>query len=105
LDKYKPPSWKKFKQDKDGFENCFTTLLGKYFSDRTTIDFIMKGFKIENKNGLDICLINIKKSDKPIIISYKNKDTFFARKGNSTRPLTGVRKIAEYVFDHFKNLS
>jgi len=72
LDNYKPPEWNNgFMQNKDGFRNCLYTLLPLYFSDSIINDYIK--VEINEINKREICLIRIKKSDKPVIISKKNK--------------------------------
>jgi len=143
LDNFKPPTYNSeyYKQEWDGFQNCFITLLKKY------------GFK----ERIEICLIRIKKSDEPVIIDKKNKygrslsfvniysdscinvtydeitktlaisgkgsgmnradlnkslakliinsqhkNLFYIRVDNSSRLLTGTKKIADYVYKHFK---
>ena len=90
--------WTK-KKNLDDLELYFRNkVVNSYFKDKM-MNIVTEFKKIKSKH---ICLIDIKPSDKPIFIRYKNNlETFFVRKGNSTEPLSG-QQIIEYSRERFK---
>ncbi|KKM13665.1 hypothetical protein LCGC14_1713920, partial [marine sediment metagenome] len=64
--------------------------------------------KLEKKrklkmNDKEICLVEVKRSTKPVFTKKKTNVEFFIRTGASTKPLN-MKETYEYIELHFKNL-
>ncbi len=86
------------KKDLDGFENffniIFTKMIGLEFRKNIEISF-------EKINKKDICIIDVKQSNKPVYIKDEKNEHFYIRAGNATHPLR-ISEATRYIEENFK---
>ncbi len=86
------------KQNRDGFENHFFSLIrsniGVNFAKLVDIGF-------EKYDGKEICVVDIKASNRPAYFRQGDKEEFFVRTGNSTRSLS-MSETEEYIRTRFE---
>lgn len=91
-------------EGKDYFELHLRTLLSNMFGVAYPVSNIKVDFpKI---NGNEICRINIRPGDKPLYITSNEKgsgktEKFFVRSGNSSRQISSLKEITDYVMQRF----
>jgi hypothetical protein len=85
------------KKNLDGFENflnlVFTNMIGLEFRNYIEVNF-------ERVKGKDICIINVKPSNKPAYIKNKKDEEFYIRAGNATHPLR-ISEATRYIEERF----
>ncbi len=85
------------KKDIDGFENffniLFTKMIGLEFRKYIEVDF-------EKVNKKDICVINVKASNKPVYLKDEKNEHFYIRAGNATHPLQ-ISEATRYIEENF----
>jgi hypothetical protein len=83
--------------NRDGYEqllmSLFSTSFGKDVSASLSIRF-------QEIGGMDICLVQIPRSSKPVYVSDGNRERLFVRAGNTTQELN-TRESVAYVRDHW----
>jgi hypothetical protein len=86
------------KKNLDGFENffnlVFTHMVGLEF--RHYVDI-----KFEKVRGKNICIVNVKKSKKPVYVKNKKEEEFYIRAGNATHPLS-ISEATRYIQENFR---
>jgi hypothetical protein len=84
-------------QSRDGFENHVINLissrLGLQFLEFIEISFV----ELENN---DVCKIRIYKSTKPAFLKEEDKQEFYVRTGNNSRPFS-MSEAVEYIKGHW----
>jgi len=87
------------KKNKDGFNLALVQVISNHIGEEFNDYWQAKLIKIYNK---EICILEVKKSPKPVITHKKDKeDNFYIRSGHATIPLNR-RKMLEYISNHFK---
>jgi membrane protein YdbS with pleckstrin-like domain len=85
------------KPDADGFENvfnmAFNKMIGVEFRRFVDLNFP----EIE---GRQICAISVQPSSEPAFLTFKGKEAFYVRTGNSSQPLS-VSRANRYIRDRF----
>ncbi len=97
-----------FGDDSNQFKNNLQNLISTSFADGIVKDLVSVGYHIYNE--LEICQIDIRKSDKPVYLNLKDSyglsdEYFFVRVGSCTEELQKER-IVSYIrqrFDVFKS--
>ena len=88
------------KKNKDGFNLALVQVISNHIGEEFNDYWQVKFIKIDNK---EICIIEVKKSPKPVITHKSSKeDNFYIRSGHATIPLNR-RKMLGYISNHFKN--
>ena len=93
------PDYKTLKnQNRDGFENKFTTLISTMIGDpfQRNIESL---FPMVNEK--EICKVSIKPSKEPAFLNEAGQEVFFVRTGNSSRPFS-LSDTVKYVRDRWK---
>ncbi len=86
------------KPTRDTFEQNFTNMIENFLGRENTS---YAKIRFETLNGLDIAIVELKKSLHPVFLKSEGKeDTFYIRSGNSSRPLN-VRQATVYINDHW----
>jgi hypothetical protein len=86
------------KQSLDGFELHLIGVIKKYIGNQYS-SYIKISFPAFD--GLNICLVDISKSSKPVFIKYEEREDFFIRAGCSSQPLSRGEQ-SEYERVHWK---
>lgn len=89
---------------KDYFELHLRTLMSNMFGVAYPVSNIKVDFPVIN--GCEICRINVKPGDKPLYIVNNEKgsgktEKFFVRSGNSSRQISSLKEITDYVMNRF----
>ena len=87
------------RKDKDGFERAFNDLVKIYLDIEYRENIRDLNFK--NYREKQICVVEVKKSKKPVFYCFDDEHEFYVRVGNSTKRLDSKSAI-EYVNDHFE---
>jgi membrane protein YdbS with pleckstrin-like domain len=86
------------KKNLDGWENAFNMafnqIIGAEFRQYVHLEF-------ENIAEMTLCAIQVQPASAPVFLTFKGKEEFYIRTGNSTQPLT-VSKATTYIQMHFK---
>lgn len=85
------------KQNRDGFENYFGILLKEFFGGKVMGKVIIR---FEEKDGLDVCVVNVLSASAPVFVKSEGKEEFFVRSGNSTHPLS-MSEAESYIRQRF----
>lgn len=88
------------KNPKDKFRNEFDSLLQYYFPPSILPSIITEFIEVEGK---DIFLVQIDKNTKPVMLNnqFMNKKEFFVRRQASTREITDIEQIIDYIFSNW----
>ncbi|MBT3751594.1 MAG: DUF262 domain-containing protein [Bacteroidetes bacterium] len=86
------------KQSLDGFELHLIGVIKKYIGNQYS-SYIKISFPAFD--GLNICLVDISKSSRPVFIKYEEREDFFIRAGCSSHPLSRGEQ-SEYERVHWK---
>ena len=86
------------KNNRDGFLLTLTNLINRHLGKSTHKFITINIISIDEK---DVCIVDIKKSDKPIFVSKNDKEEFYIRASASSQPL-GVRESYKYINSHWK---
>lgn len=87
----------------DGFELKFRDALSKNLSpdpnQLATLSF-------PYVSGVQICRVDVSPSSRPVVLAPKGRPMeFFVRRGNASPPLTDLRELCDYVYDHWRRLA
>jgi hypothetical protein len=86
------------KKNLDGFENffnmVFTHMVGLEFRHYIEMHF-------EKVKGKNICVIRVRKSQKPVYVKNKKEEEFYIRAGNATHPLR-ISEATRYIQENFR---
>jgi hypothetical protein len=85
------------KDNSDVFELHLRQLVKKYLKTNFEKQIKVKFHKLETKV---VCLVTIRRSDRPVFIQYEGKEEFFVRNGNSSIPKTRQEQ-SEYEKQHW----
>jgi serine/threonine protein kinase len=56
-------------------------------------------------SGIQICRVDVNPSARPVVLAAKGRPTeFFLRRGNASPPLTDLKEVCDYVYDHWRRL-
>jgi Schlafen, AlbA_2 len=91
-------------EGKDYFELHLRNLLSNMFGVAYPVSNIKVDFPIINGN--EVCRINIRPGDQPLYIISSEKgsgktEKFFVRSGNSSRQISSLKEITDYVMQRF----
>lgn len=85
------------KKNVDGFENAvnmaFTSMIGAEFRQYVSLAF-------DEIDGKTICVLSVAPASAPAYLTFKGKEEFYIRTGNSSQPLP-VSKATKYVQTRF----
>jgi len=85
-------------QNQDGFENHLLGLvsncIGNYY-----LQYI--GVRFHNVLGKDLCQVNIQSCPKPAFLNNGDKQEFFVRTGNNSRPFA-ISEASDYIREHWR---
>ena len=81
----------------DEFEVYFTNVIIKHLGKLHRRYVEIKFEKLNNKN---ICVVNVKKSPRPVFVKYKDESQFYVRQGNSCQPLD-IEEAAIYIKENW----
>ncbi|MCB2172365.1 CBS domain-containing protein [archaeon] len=85
-------------QNQDGFENHLMSLvsncIGNYY-----LQYI--GVRFHNVLGKDLCQVNIQSCPKPAFLNNGDKQEFFVRTGNNSRPFA-ISEASDYIREHWR---
>jgi len=81
------------KKNKDGFELRIFQLISQEIGQEFCH---LVHLNIQNIEGKDVCMLDVKKSASPVYVTKKNDTTFFLRIGNATKPLS-VKETVDYL--------
>jgi predicted HTH transcriptional regulator len=84
----------------DGFENRLTEEISRFIGKE-----YRKYVEVKFYNNLDkkeICVVTVKKSPRPVILRYNDKDEFIVRNGNRTQKLD-IREALSYIKMHWES--
>jgi membrane protein YdbS with pleckstrin-like domain len=87
------------KQNEDGFENHINQLFKKYLGTESR-NFINISF--QTINGEKICRIDVGSAPEPVFTTFKGKEHFFIKTGNSVTSLD-LREAVKYFQLNFEN--
>ena len=88
------------KQNQDGFLLQLSNMINSHIG-KEVHPYLSP--KIENIKGKEICVITISRSNKPVYLTYKNREEFCIRGFNSSQTLTSLKQIGEYIKNHWKD--
>ena len=88
------------KKNKDGFLLNLSQIIDNSIG--TEFNHFWKSNMLK-MNDKEICLVEVKRSTKPVFTKKKTNVEFFIRTGASTKPLN-MKETYEYIELHFKNL-
>ncbi len=81
------------KKNADGFENAlnmaFNTMIGAEWRQHVRATF-------EDVEGKTICVLSVTRASAPVYLTFKGKEEFYIRTGNSSQPLT-VSQATRYI--------
>ena len=85
-------------QNRDGFENHLLGLvsncIGNYHLQYVSVAF-------HNVLGKDLCQVNVQPCPKPAFLNNSDKQEFYVRTGNNSRPFT-ISEASEYIMEHWR---
>jgi len=85
-------------QNQDGFENHLLGLvsncIGNYYLQYISVRF-------HNVLGKDLCQVNIQSCPKPAFLNNGDKQEFFVRTGNNSRPFA-ISEASDYIREHWR---
>jgi predicted HTH transcriptional regulator len=58
--------------------------------------------ELDNIEDMDICVVEISKSNTPVYIHYNGKEEFYIRASASSQPL-GIRESNDYISIHWND--
>ncbi|NPV51681.1 MAG: hypothetical protein HPY60_10885 [Candidatus Methanofastidiosum sp.] len=80
-------------KNKDGYQQfLIQTIVNHLGGSRATFTEI----NFSEKDGKEVCIVDIKPSTDPVFMKCNNKDTFFIRSGNTTRSIEG-EELLRYI--------
>ena len=90
---------------KDYYELHLRTLLSNMFGVAYPVSHIKVDFPVID--GKEICRINIRKGEEPLYLVSNEKgsgktEKFFVRSGNSSRQISSLKEITEYIMNRFR---
>lgn len=81
------------KKNVDGFENAFNmafnTMIGAEFRQYVSLAF-------EEIDGRTVCILSVAPASAPVYLTFKGKEEFYIRTGNSSQPLS-VSQATRYI--------
>jgi predicted HTH transcriptional regulator len=93
------------KQNIDYFELHLRNLLNQTFG----VNYTTRNVEIlfPEINGKNICVVNVKKGEKPLFITVHDKqgkkiEKFFVRSGNSSQEISSLSEMNEYIKNRFE---
>jgi len=85
-------------QNQDGFENhllgLISNCIGNYYLQYINVAF-------HNVLGKDLCQVNIQACPKPAFLNNGDKQEFFVRTGNNSRPFA-ISEASDYIREHWR---
>ncbi|MCW4013209.1 MAG: CBS domain-containing protein [Candidatus Bathyarchaeota archaeon] len=85
-------------QNRDGFENHLLGLvsncIGNYYLQYVSVVF-------HNVLGKDLCQVNVQYCPKPAFLNNGDKQEFYVRTGNNSRPFT-ISEASDYIREHWR---
>jgi predicted HTH transcriptional regulator len=85
-------------QNRDGFENHLLSLvsncIGNYY-----LQYV--SFVFHNVLGKDLCQVNIQSCPKPAFLNNGDKQEFYVRTGNNSRPFA-ISEASDYIREHWR---
>ncbi|MEI2691691.1 MAG: RNA-binding domain-containing protein [Anaerolineae bacterium] len=89
------------KKNVDGFENtfnqAFNSMIGAEWRQYVTVSF-------EEIDGKTVCLLTVVPASAPVYLTFKGKEDFYIRTGNSSQPLS-VSQATRYIGLNFSGSS
>jgi ABC-type amino acid transport substrate-binding protein len=86
------------KSNRDGFLLTLTNLINRHLGKSTHMFITIDIVSIHDN---DVCIIDVKKSDKPIFLGKNEKEEFYIRASASSQPL-GIQESYKYIKSHWK---